>query len=485
MGGQRNRRDLPRLGSRRAGFSYRVNIEALEPRTLFSDAHGLLRADISHAQLQSDLSSRFDSWAHLHAALEFSSVAVAADKALSGFSDQMTSLVALHDSGPFGQLLRLEQSLGGTAPLNVYAAGNDGADLHLLQQTIADQGVCITIAGYGQRNPFAISDSVPRGILNDYPSPGDASRQAGLVELPVPPDTSAPSAAPGLLRKGSYDAASGSNPFGAEPVHAVDGAQYLAGKILWVERINWDTRADPSAGQAAAPAPQPGGSAQTTLSASPAFASSQMTNNYAAPSPVVTPLALTPAARAIEVATTASAPAAGTLVVHATPARGAAETAANSIPSPAETAPAGHPIGLLAAALPAVMHSPQSVALISDAVQTASGMMQVTGNIASHATDLFSSAIPADSVPATVAYNFVHIDAAFNDAVTAFANELASMSAPGAASHSTLRAWAITAAVIGFDTVLLAYWYRKVRRENGVRRAAVPGKLEPCDERLL
>jgi len=93
--------------------------------------------------------------------------------------------------------------------------------------------------------------------------------------------------------------------------------------------------------------------------------------------------------------------------------------------------------------------------------------------------------VPAESLPATVAYSFIHLDAGgFNDAVTAFARELSSLSTPTPSPQSNARAWEVTAAVLGMDAIFIAWWYRKARRERELEVAIVGRGTEPMPEPL-
>jgi len=86
--------------------------------------------------------------------------------------------------------------------------------------------------------------------------------------------------------------------------------------------------------------------------------------------------------------------------------------------------------------------------------------------------DVFASAAIQESLPAKVAYNFIHFDAAtFQDAVSSFANDLATLTAPRASKHSTAPAWIVTGAVLAFDAIVLGYWYRKNKSQKRARLA--------------
>lgn len=88
------------------------------------------------------------------------------------------------------------------------------------------------------------------------------------------------------------------------------------------------------------------------------------------------------------------------------------------------------------------------------------------------------------SLPAQVAYNFIRFDAAvFHDAVSVFAADLASLTTPTAARHSTARAWIITGTVLGLDAVFLTYWHQKTRKEKRAKLSLARIKSDPRKRR--
>jgi hypothetical protein len=84
------------------------------------------------------------------------------------------------------------------------------------------------------------------------------------------------------------------------------------------------------------------------------------------------------------------------------------------------------------------------------------------------AGDVLALLASSDALNAVATYNFVHFDPAalLNDAMAAFSRESASLSFVALPTHSTARAWSITAAVIGLDLVLMGYCFQRSRRQK-------------------
>jgi len=130
--------------------------------------------------------------------------------------------------------------------------------------------------------------------------------------------------------------------------------------------------------------------------------------------------------------------------------------------------------------------SAQAVAATTGAVEVAGGAVHVAGKIADGARQMLGIVADSPSLPAQVAYNFIHFDAAaFRDAIAMFANELATLPSSDVANPSSARAWEITAAVLSFDAAFLAYWYRKSRQERRARRGILAGTLQAFGPRLM
>ena len=188
----------------------------------------------------------------------------------------------------------------------------------------------------------------------------------------------------------------------------------------------------------------------------------------------VTPLALTPTRQVV----TLSAPSSAhqDLIIttvsddHVAPGPTLTAAAAQA------AVPVGHPFGQVAAIVPSsVLAGVRAVqAAVPAAIQTAAREISAVGAVVANADAIASNAI-AGSLPVKMAYNFVRFDAAaFHDAVSVFATELATLTVPGSHPHSSARAWIITGTVLGFDAIFLTYWHQKVRREKQVREAFAP-----------
>ena len=191
-----------------------------------------------------------------------------------------------------------------------------------------------------------------------------------------------------------------------------------------------------------------------------------------AAAPVVTPLALTPsgvsqASRLPEVST---APA--TQVLPAATAKLSSAASTQELSQGLDHT-ASHWLGSIGFALGPLQAQELAVAA-SNAVEMATGSVNVTGSVAQDATALIAGGLTGQTLPASAAFNFIHFDAAaFHDAASVFANEIASMTGAGVVKHSSTRAWLVTGAVLGFDAVFLGYCYRKGKRLSARKAAAI------------
>lgn len=130
---------------------------------------------------------------------------------------------------------------------------------------------------------------------------------------------------------------------------------------------------------------------------------------------------------------------------------------ASSSPLSAARRPAG-----LAAVFFGTAPLTRQAALVADGVYAATGLLPAA---ASQVPEALSAISAPPSLAVHVAYNFLRLDpaAVFPDTIAAFVNEWASI--PSAVSQpSAAGAWAVTAAVLGLDAVLLGAWYRRSRR---------------------
>jgi hypothetical protein len=186
---------------------------------------------------------------------------------------------------------------------------------------------------------------------------------------------------------------------------------------------------------------------------------------------VVTPLALTPA-RDLTTPAPASNSSPGINVGSITttghdafvaPAKASADDAAPLVRMPAQIASIVPPVFSVVRVMGAVPTAAQVVvAQVTDAVPVVAGL----NVLASHSIE--------QTLPAQVAYNFIRFDAAaFHDAVSVFAADLASLTTPTAAKHSTARAWIITGTVLGIDALFVAYWHNKTLRQKRALQAAL------------
>ena len=185
--------------------------------------------------------------------------------------------------------------------------------------------------------------------------------------------------------------------------------------------------------------------------------------------PVLTPLAMTPARDSMPTSTTTSA----TPALNVTPVVAGHESGAASKSAQTDTSTPVHLPAQLAAALPPALAIPKAADAVPAVVKTVTGSIE-TANAVMVGVEAVSSNALEQSLPAQVAYNFIRFDAAtFHDAVSLFANELASLTQPSATHHSNTRAWIITGTVLGLDAVFLSYLHQRARRQKRLRPATV------------
>jgi hypothetical protein len=189
--------------------------------------------------------------------------------------------------------------------------------------------------------------------------------------------------------------------------------------------------------------------------------------------PVLTPLAMRPAA-VVSLSPAGSPGSAAPQVVTATGKYDAvvagSATSQSSLAADSGHA-SGYSLGSIASIAPQISRDLPAMAG-GAVVQLASG--QPAATIVAKAGELLANPLAVqDSLPATIAYNFVRFDAAvFHDAASIFAADLASLTAPSpAAVHSHTRAWIITGVVLGFDAAFFAYWYHRSKREKQLKAA--------------
>ena len=207
-------------------------------------------------------------------------------------------------------------------------------------------------------------------------------------------------------------------------------------------------------------APAPSGAAPVTdpASGAKAVAATEATRAAAAIFRAVepaTPLALTPSG----VSKTAAGPVGA---VQTTPSSSNAASVNGALSaSSSPLSAARHPAGLAAVFFGTAPLTRQA-GLVADGVYAATGLLPAA---ASQVPEALSAISAPPSLAAHVAYNFLRLDpaAVFPDTIAAFVNEWASI--PSAVSQpSAAGAWAVTAAVLGLDAVLLGAWYRRSRR---------------------
>lgn len=120
------------------------------------------------------------------------------------------------------------------------------------------------------------------------------------------------------------------------------------------------------------------------------------------------------------------------------------------------------------------MVDPGSTVLTMASVPTeqAAQGLAIASNKAADALSLIAS---PEGLADVASYNFVHFNPALllNDAIAAFSEESAMLSFVPAPTHSTARAWTITAGVIGFDLMLMGYCYHRSRRQKAMALAAL------------
>lgn len=199
---------------------------------------------------------------------------------------------------------------------------------------------------------------------------------------------------------------------------------------------------------------------------------------------VTTPLAVTPQANVGQSGATGSLWAAARAT--ATPPAFKVVTASSSSVSSSGVHSAAP--GLPVAALVGFAPSGRGAGLIADAVQIANGSL--AGKGAETVSDALATLTAPESLAAHVAYSFVHLspEGVFPEALAAFVNEWASL--PTAEFQSSaIGAWAVTAAVLAVDAVLLGTWYRgRLSRKRQVRPdafASAQSHIETFSERLL
>ena len=221
---------------------------------------------------------------------------------------------------------------------------------------------------------------------------------------------------------------------------------------------------------AATPAVEPAIPAMVSQGPAPAVA--PPASPAATSSPVLTPLAMTPpGANPVTIGTASSAsvpnPATQVVIVPVSHQNFGA-VSSTSEQSQDSHITMTHALATVASIVPGAIGSESAAIAASSAVQLATGVVQPTATIVEKAGDLIANPHPENSLRAAVAYNFIRLDATvFDDAVSVFAADLATLNAPSAdAKHSNTRAWIITGVVVGFDAVFLGYWYRKSKRER-------------------
>jgi len=179
--------------------------------------------------------------------------------------------------------------------------------------------------------------------------------------------------------------------------------------------------------------------------------------------PAVTPLALTPA-RGAGSGTFAASSAAAPFSI--TPVISGHEAASTNRATGSESATAIHMPSQIAATMPPVFAITKAIEGAVPAAARAVTQIEPGGALVAGAEAVTVDAIQ-QSLPARATYNFIRFDAAsFQDAVAAFANELATLTKPAGAHHSTTRAWIITGTVLGLDAIFLGYWHLKARKQN-------------------
>ena len=170
--------------------------------------------------------------------------------------------------------------------------------------------------------------------------------------------------------------------------------------------------------------------------------------------PGVTPLAQTPAH-------SASKPLSGSVGRFGIPTPPVGVTPAVSMP-PTPSHPEIH-LGAVAV--------PQSSQVAYIAMPAAAGKVADGLAYASNkAADALAMLAQSDPLGSATSYNFVHFNPSLllNDALAAFSQESASLCFVAMPTHSTARAWSVTAAVIGLDLLLIGYCYQRNRRQKTV-----------------
>lgn len=180
--------------------------------------------------------------------------------------------------------------------------------------------------------------------------------------------------------------------------------------------------------------------------------------------PALTPMAQTPAAAS---AATWLGERAGVSAPSLNVAGSSLTTSNTSFPSALPHAP------IYLAPL-AMINSGQAVAMAVTPVATekAAGGLAYASNKAADALSFLAS---PEGLGDVASYNFVHFNPSvlLSDAIAAFSQESATLSFVPVPTHSTARAWTITAAVVGFDLMLMGYCYHKSRRQKALTAAAL------------
>jgi hypothetical protein len=182
---------------------------------------------------------------------------------------------------------------------------------------------------------------------------------------------------------------------------------------------------------------------------------------------VVTPLAMTPS----------HAAGAGSVLTSSAPVSLSVATVAGGHDSASSGKPASeggqslHMSGIAAAVPPAFSLTHVIDTTVPAAAKAVTQQIQTAGAVVAGAEAVTVQAIQ-QSLPAQVTYNFIRFDAAsFQDAVAAFANELATIAKPAGVHRSTTRAWVITGTVLAVDAILVGYWRLKKRKQEKARLA--------------
>lgn len=194
------------------------------------------------------------------------------------------------------------------------------------------------------------------------------------------------------------------------------------------------------------------------------FKPSDRVGSTAPSGPSVTPLAQTPTA--MPASAFLSGRSSGTSVPSPVTVPPPAATSGTSLPSALPHAP------IYLAPLAMIHTSEVVVAAASVTAVKAVDGLAYASNKAADALSLMAS---PEGLADVASYNFVHFNPSvlLNDAIAAFSQESASLSFVPVPTHSTARAWTITAAVVGFDLLLMGYCYHKSRRQKAIAAVAL------------